>query len=58
MIDSTDYELVCALLQLRLLFKWARGNMSLRHATEAEGWRVLVRKPIGKKTEEAKEKAS
>jgi hypothetical protein len=46
------------LLQLRLLFKWARGNMSLRHATEAEGWRVLVRKPIGKKTEEAKEKAS
>jgi hypothetical protein len=43
MIDLTDCELVCALLQLRLLFKWVRGCMSLRHATEAEGRRGLVR---------------
>jgi hypothetical protein len=43
-IDSTDCELVCALLQLRLLFKWARGCMSLRHATEAEGRRGLARR--------------
>jgi hypothetical protein len=43
-IDSTDYELVCALLQLRLLFKWARGCMSPRHAAEAEGRCGLARR--------------
>jgi hypothetical protein len=42
--DLTDCELVCALLQLRLLFKWARGCMSLRHAAEAEGRRGLARR--------------
>jgi hypothetical protein len=45
MIDSADHELVCALLQLRLLFNRARGCMSLRHAAEAEGRpRGLVRR--------------
>jgi hypothetical protein len=44
MIDSTDCELVCALLQLCLLFKWERGCMSLQHAAEAEGRRGLARR--------------
>jgi hypothetical protein len=44
MIDSTDCELVCALLQLCLLFKWARGCMSLQHAAEAEGRHGLARR--------------
>jgi hypothetical protein len=46
MIDLTDCELVCALLQLCLLFKWGRGCMSLRHSAEAAGRRGLVHRLV------------